>query len=174
MSWGGGLYPWEFLSDGARYDPGSDSWVPTSNTGAPSPRQEHTAVWTGSEIVIWGESNRSALANGARYDPRSDSWTPTSSLGAPSARAAHTAVWTGAEVIVWGGSFDGSGGRYDPADDSWQATSTSGAPAPRVWHSAVWTGREMILWGGLGPQYGYYDALHTGGGTTLGRTRGPP
>ena len=37
---------------GGRYNPGTDSWVPTS--AAPASRNSHSAVWTGSEMIVWG------------------------------------------------------------------------------------------------------------------------
>jgi hypothetical protein len=43
---------------------GSDSWAPSTTTGAPSARGAHTAVWTGSRMLVWG----GALTNtGGRY-----------------------------------------------------------------------------------------------------------
>jgi hypothetical protein len=32
----------------------NDTWTATSTDGAPSARRNHTAVWTGSEMIIWG------------------------------------------------------------------------------------------------------------------------
>ena len=141
------------LNDGGRYDPAADSWTAVSTTGAPAARYDHTAVWTGSEMIVWGGSEPAAsLNNGGRYNPASNSWTAVSTTGAPAARYCHTAVWTGSEMIVWGGSNGSSylntGGRYDPAGNSWTAVSTTGAPAARYGHTAVWTGSEMIVWGG--------------------------
>src|SRR5260370_40764507 len=31
-----------------------ESWIATSTTNAPSARADHTAVWTGSEMIVWG------------------------------------------------------------------------------------------------------------------------
>src|SRR5205814_5361046 len=141
-----------------------DTWTATSTTSAPAGRYLHTAVWTGTEMIVWGGVNGSSVLNtGGRYNPGTDSWTATSTISAPAARYRHTAVWTGSEMIVWGG-FNGSsdlntGGRYNPGTDSWTATSTTSAPAGREFHTAVWTGSEMIDWGGLGT--GAY--LNTGG-----------
>ena len=134
-----------------------DTWTATSLTNAPSARYHHTAVWTGSEMIIWGGANSASFLNtGGRYNPSTDSWTVTSLTNAPSARDYHTAVWTGSEMIVWGGSNDSTGGRYNPGTDSWAATSTTNAPATRADHTAVWTGSEMIIWGGG-------ESLNTGG-----------
>lgn len=110
----------------------------------------HTAVWTGSEMIVWGGSNRGIYLNtGARYDPSTDAWTPISNLGAPSPRLRHTAIWTGTEMIVWGGYYAlDTGGRYNPVTDTWVPTSTVNAPSGRYYHSMIWTGTEMITWGG--------------------------
>jgi len=139
------------LATGAAYDPLTDSWRATALPGAPAARYLHTAVWTGSEMIVWG-GNPGAFATGGRYDPVADTWTPTTIQGAPTGRSYHTAAWTGTEMIVWGGLGTptglATGGLYDPVADLWRPTSTSGAPAGRFWHTSVWTGREMIIWGG--------------------------
>src|SRR5437879_3931108 len=31
-----------------------DTWTATSTTNAPDAREQHTAVWTGSEMIVWG------------------------------------------------------------------------------------------------------------------------
>src|SRR6266853_5377427 len=126
-----------------------DTWTPTSVPHAPPGRLEHTAVWTGSEMIVWGGDSRNGRVNtGGRYNPVSDDWIKTSNTNPPTAREFHTAVWTGSEMIVWGG-FDGStfvntGGRYNPSTDTWTATSTTNVPEARDFHTAVWTGSEMI------------------------------
>jgi hypothetical protein len=131
-----------------------DTWTPTSTSNAPDGRLGHTAVWTGSEMIVWGGFNGSTpyLSTGGRYNPSTDSWTATSTINAPAGRYEHTAVWTGSEMIVWGGGNNtgifNTGGRYNPSTDSWATTSTTGAPDAREFHTAVWTGSEMIVWGG--------------------------
>ena len=110
-----------------------DTWTPTSTTNAPTARYDHTAVWTGSEMIVWGgiDTNYVGLDTGGRYNPSTDSWTATSTTNAPTGRYLHTAVWTGSEMIVWGGNDTNTGGRYNPSTDSWTATSTTNAPAGR-------------------------------------------
>jgi N-acetylneuraminic acid mutarotase len=154
------------LNTGARYNLVTDTWTATSTINAPSPRFIHTAVWTGSEMIVWGGSdeNFQPLNTGARYNPGSDTWTPISTTNVPVPRISHSAVWTGSEMIVWGGTDYSSeefntGGRYNPSADSWTATSITNAPDARGSHTAVWTGSEMIVWGGAG-QLG---VLNTGG-----------
>ena len=140
-----------------------DGWTPTSIINAPIGRSLHTAVWTGSEMIVWGGSSPTIVNTGGKYNPSTDSWSATTTVSAPSPRDLHTAVWTGSEMIVWGG-YDGSrvntGGKYNPTTDSWTATSTSGAPVGREQHTAVWTGSEMIVWGGFSFTFG---DLNTGG-----------
>jgi len=128
-----------------------DSWAATSTTNAPAARSSHTAVWTGSEMIVWGGYGGSYFNTGGRYNPSTDSWTAISTINAPAPRGGNTAVWTGSEMIVWGGD-DGfsvnTGGRYNPATDTWTATNTATAPVGRIFHTAVWDGSEMIVWGG--------------------------
>jgi N-acetylneuraminic acid mutarotase len=135
------------------YNPTSDTWRVVPEGGIEG-RTKHTAIWTGTDMIIWGGIRLGVLNTGARYNPTSNTWTPTSLVNAPQARMEHTAVWTGSEMIVWGGrepttasSFN-TGGRYNPTSDSWTATSLNNPPAPRIGHTAVWTGTEMIVWGG--------------------------
>ena len=159
--WGGfsGAGSFVALNDGAKYNPQTNTWAPITAVAQPSARLSHTAVWTGTDMIVWGGFSCVACVNlplqtGARYNPGTDTWTPTATAGAPSARANHTAVWTGSKMIVWGGYDDAanalfaSGGVYDPATDGWAPTNLVGAPLPTRCHSAVWTGTEMIVFGG--------------------------
>src|SRR5262249_53529782 len=139
LVWGGsgGVFPDVALGDGAAYDPVNDRWRPLGSTGAPVPRWAHTAVWTGTELIVFGGLGCGSGASGprlcgvgARYRPGQDSWASMSQEGAPSARSGHTAIWTGTEMWIWGGSAercaDGSSGpcadgaAYDPARDRWR------------------------------------------------------
>ena len=119
------------------------------------PREfDHSAVWTGREMIVWGGWKGVNYFNtGGKYNPSTNRWAAISTANAPTGRKFHTAVWTGNEMIVWGGDDDSSsglnsGGRYSLDFDSWFATSTTNAPGPRFKHTAVWNGSEMILWGG--------------------------
>ena len=152
------------FNTGGRYNPGTDSWTATSTTNAPSARFQHTAVWTGSEMIVWGGTDGTNLFNtGGEYNPSTDSWTVTSTANAPDPRNFHTAVWAGDQMIVWGGCTDPNfcgeytGGRYNPGTNSWTATSLTNAPSPRAGHTAVWTGNEMIVWGADYDDGGRYD-----------------
>jgi len=112
--------PW--INPGGRYNPLTDSWILTPTIDAPIGRWYHTAVWTGSEMIVWGGVSPCRpnvwLRTGGKYKPTTDTWVPTSTNDALSRRANHTAVWTGNAMIIWGG-YDGSsylrnGGIYWP------------------------------------------------------------
>lgn len=143
------------LGDGGIYDPATRTWRATNPVNAPSARRLHTAVWTGSEMLVWGGYHGSAVGTGARFNPADNTWLPMTSISAPAARYYHTAIWTGQLMIVWGGT-DGtdqlsSGAWYDPAADQWTAIP---APTPgREGHSAVWDGASlMLIYGGIGDE----------------------
>ena len=125
-----GRYHLPEIKGGSAYDPfaqqvaaASNSWIATTTTNAPSARAFHTAVWTGTQMIIWGGKNLLSVSTffntGGRYTPSTNSWNATTTTGAPSARATHTAVWSGTEMIVWGGKISAAvvvntGGRYTP------------------------------------------------------------
>ena len=148
-----------YLNTGARYFPNLNVWVATSTNGAPPPPIEHTAVWSGTEMIVWG-----AKQVGGRYSPASDSWLPISRTGAPNGGPGHSAVWTGNQMIVWGGGTptlaQDLGGRYDPAADTWVRISTDGMPRSRARHTAVWTGTSMLIFGGADPQGAFPDTTY--------------
>ena len=70
--WGGSTFA--FMDSGGSYDPLNDAWTPTSRTGTPDPRIDHSIVWTGERAIVWGGTNGLAFQTGARYDPRTDTW----------------------------------------------------------------------------------------------------
>lgn len=143
-----------YFNTGARFNPETGVWTSISTANAPSGRADHSAVWTGTEMIIYGGYSGGFRNDGARYNPSTDVWTPITSTNAPSVRAGGIcSVWTGSEMIVFGGG-NGSitlntGGRYNPVTDTWVATSLTNAPQGRsIWNGAVWSGTEMIIWAG--------------------------
>ncbi|HEX5941585.1 MAG TPA: hypothetical protein VFY66_04875, partial [Anaerolineales bacterium] len=146
------------LNTGGRYNPVTNTWRATTVTNAPLARRSHAAVWTGSEMIVFGGCTHHECSyqagDGGRYNPSADSWTAISTVNAPFARASVTAVWTGSEMIVWGGCFGGeckyttnTGGRYNPSSNSWVATAVPPVPFQRNPFVSVWTGTEMLVWG---------------------------
>jgi N-acetylneuraminic acid mutarotase len=138
--------------------PADDTWDNGSFDALPEARIQHTAVWTGSEMIVWGGVNQLSLASGYRYDPALDSWTEIARTGAPQSRYDHAAVWTGTEMIVYGGlhqdPFEApgtpavGGGRYNPSTDTWSPLSIVGAPVARSSACSGWTGRYLLYWAG--------------------------
>ncbi len=128
-------------------------------TPAPlSERGDHTGVWTGREMIVWGGFGRVdtdvPFLAGASYDLASDRWRrlPRAPIGHASG---HTAVWTGEEMLVWGGRDPQRrllrrGAAWEPFERTWRRLPEPPV-APRADHVAVWTGREMVVWGGAGP-----------------------
>ncbi len=137
----------------------------------PSGRSQHTAVWTGAEMIIFGGNSSRINAiydDGARYDPAMDRWTPLPKENAPSARFAHTAVWDPNynRMIVWGGANAnatlGDGGSYDVLQNYWIPIPVSPVISARSYHSAIVLGTTMVVWGGTSIPTGG-GALNTGG-----------
>jgi len=138
----------------------NDTWDNGILDDMPEPRTGHSAVWTGSLMVVWGgrtnnNSGGYGLDTGGRYDPATNTWAATTLVGAPLRRSEHVAVWTGTRMVIWGGlspdGYQATGGVYDPVGDTWTATTTANAPSSRTLHTGLWTGAELIVWGGEGP-----------------------
>ncbi|HEY3667815.1 MAG TPA: hypothetical protein VGL19_17555, partial [Polyangiaceae bacterium] len=163
--WGGQALPGNGLqkvNTGAIYDPANDTWTPTSTLGAPIARQDQSALWTGSRMLIWGGTAPIAagsdqfyqVADGGLYDPETDTWQALSvpaQLQVPTLDA--TASSTGSSLLFWGGfagdNYAQHGVRFDLSDSSWTALAVLHQPLLRVSPRSVWTGVEMLVWGGF-------------------------
>lgn len=161
--WGGasGNHGSQLHSDGAAYDPRSDHW--RALPPAPlSPRDGQSAVWTGSEVLIWGGYDQVSVNafhvtnDGAAYNPATNTWRPLPA--APlSARADVIATWTGSSMVVLGGhpavltdTIGGfsDGAAYDPVKNRWQHVDPPGAVSghPLVWRRAVEADGQLLAW----------------------------
>ncbi|HTG48006.1 MAG TPA: kelch repeat-containing protein [Actinomycetota bacterium] len=158
---GGGYEGGYVYDDVAAYRPATRSW----RTLAPMPiaRMEGTALWDGTELLIFDgiggrnlESGRDPnlrtrqLARGVAYNPTTDRWRWLSAPEQPRVDAAY--AWDGHEVLMWGGigldrSIPSHGEAFDPATNTWSPLPASPLRA-RVWPTAVWTDGEWIIWGG--------------------------
>ena len=154
--WGGISPAGAVLNTGGLYNPAANTWTPTSTgPNVPSGRIGHTAVWTGTEMIVWGggAAFSQPVNTGAAYDPVTDTWRGVSvSPQTPAARSGHAALWTGSRMAVWGGVANdndlNSGGLYDPSTDTWTPSSAVGCPSVRRASTTIWTGSLMIVWGG--------------------------
>ena len=146
------------VNSGVRYYPQTDSWAGMTSAQAPSRRQSHAAVWTGTEMIVWGGvgpttgDSYGGLATGARYNPVLNTWSPMSSIASgPGGIVA--AVWTDQAMIVYGAAT-GIGGRYDPSSDQWRPIAAGGPRNSQSAVNTVWTGNEMLVWGAPGSVVG--------------------
>jgi hypothetical protein len=161
-------------------------------------RAFHWAVWTGSEMIVWGGATTSGGSNtGARFQYGTGTWLPISTTGAPDMTygTPEAVLWAGTRLIVTGGYYNQSVERppgffgferhyrpnsylYDPVADAW---STIGSLSYAQGFSAVWTGTEAIFWGGAycseyftypGPNYWHFYCDSYGGGTRFNPATG--
>lgn len=128
----------------------------------PSPldrRQDHSLVWSGEEVLVWGghDSNQhEPFPDGAAYSPKTDSWRllPENDL---EPRTRHSTVMVGEQMLVWGGftpthsgAPDGhlarDGALYNPVSDSWEPIAQ--APQGRASARGVATEEHVVFTGG--------------------------
>jgi hypothetical protein len=127
----------------AAYDPRTKAWRKLSPPAQTSGFMHLSSVWTGKEVLVWGQGTRLA------YDPAKDSWRRL-----PSSRLLRVhdgfgaVVWTGKEMLGWGGGCCGDefsdGVAYNPATDRWRAlpkAPLTGEQQP----VGVWTGKRYLV-----------------------------
>ena len=74
---GGSSGAGSYFNNGSRYNATNNTWSgmppsPTDDAG----RVGHTAVWTGSLMIVWGGDVGGTLDyRGGRYDPSANAWT---------------------------------------------------------------------------------------------------
>ena len=75
------------LNGDFRYDPAEDAWSATPANHVPEPRWQHSAIWTGSEMIVWGGTDKSdaPLSSGARPAPEPSGGAGPHVVFAPSA-----------------------------------------------------------------------------------------
>src|SRR5205807_3919941 len=96
--------------------------------GAAHARIPAAWVWTGAELVVWGDASRlRAARDGAAYDPRLDRWRRLPR--APFALNQASAVWVAGRMVAYGALLDGGnrsrtryarGVAYLPDRSRWQ------------------------------------------------------
>ncbi len=168
--WGGestGSYNSGLQSTGGMYNVASNTWTPMATLSAPSARDAHMTVWTGTKMLVFGgyPNNSSVTNTGAAFDPSGNSWTTLPTLSAPSARNAAAHAWSGTVWLIWGGASNFAGSAYlntsayyNPSTNAWTAMTTLSSPVPRQSPRGVWTGSKFIVWSGYNGSY-----LNTGG-----------
>jgi hypothetical protein len=148
--WGGtadpakGIYQLEStLTDGALYDPETDSWQPTSLLNAPSGRVQPLVLVVGGDVFIWAgldPQTGKAAKTGRVYSPDTDTWAIVTLAGAPptdmfpSGFVFEDLVYVGEPFLS--GVSNSVPMAYDPASDTWSPGMLSGAT--RVWKLGDW------------------------------------
>ncbi len=135
------------------YEIPTDKWAGIITPELFTTRYENSAVWTGTQMLIWGGRMSNYTNTGGIYIRADNTWYPMSQVGAPTPRGRHEAFWTGSEMLIWGGGeslYFNTGARYRLSNDTWTAMTQTGAPPARYpgTASVLWTGSEMIVWGG--------------------------
>jgi hypothetical protein len=138
--------------EGQAYDPATDTWRTIAAAPLAS-RSGAVAVWTGSEVIVWGGGapENPAAVRGAAYDPINDTWRRIAA--APIGLNLISGMWTGREMLVFGSLLDNRniaktktsvGAAYDPATDTWRKLPPSELSPQAT--SAVWVGNGMVAW----------------------------
>lgn len=153
-----------WLADGAALDPVANRWRPLPPAPI-GPRSEAAAVWTGSEMVVWGgTANSQMLVDGAAYNPQTGRWRMIASHSSGGG-IRPVVVWTGREMLVMsGGNTPLRTSAYDPSSDRWRRLTPPPGSLVMPYPQAVWTGSEavLVLWptgptGSVGPGSGAGD-----------------
>jgi hypothetical protein len=130
----------------AAYDPRTKQWRKLSPPAQTSAFMHLSSVWTGKEMLVWGQGTRLA------YNPATDTWRR---LPASRLLSIHdgfgAVVWTGKEMLGWGGGCCGDafsdGVAYNPSTNTWRALPKAllkGDQHP----VGVWTGKRYLVFAG--------------------------
>ncbi|QUX27620.1 hypothetical protein KGD83_20255 [Nocardiopsis akebiae] len=130
-----------------------------------TPRADHSLVWSGEEVLVWGGhagSQHDSFSDGAAYSPESDTWRrlPDSGL---EPRTRHSAVMVGGRMLVWGGftpTYEGEqdahlardGALYDPERHVWEPIEP--APESRTGARGVVADGHVVFGGGYSERGG--------------------
>lgn len=164
---GGSSGEWTCHNTGSSFNPKNNTWTSINQEGAPSARGGHSAVWTGTEMLVWGGTDYiNTMADGALYNPATDTWRTIQPSTIP--RTGHRAFWTGTEMIVLYGTVPSKfvyervecgpncsavvyryperelGQRFNLSTGTWTDLPT--ANAPRGGLDAVWAERQIVAW----------------------------
>jgi hypothetical protein len=143
-----------YLNDGFAFLPAAPSSMLTGVL--PPARAQHTAVWDGTEMIVFGGTDGAPLADAYSYDGTNWATIPPSTDPTFAGALNATAVWVPApvsEMILFGG--DQGPGKLlvnawslDKTMMTW--TALPSGPERRSHHTAVVIGTKMVVWGGDG------------------------
>jgi hypothetical protein len=134
------------LNVAAAYDPQARRWRKLSPPAKTSGFLGLASVWTGKEMLVWGQGTHLA------YNPSTDTWRRLPESRLLRVHDGFGAVaWTGKEMVGWGGGCCGDsfsdGVAYNPATNRWRALPK--APLQGGQHPlGVWTGKRYLVLAG--------------------------
>ncbi|MBI3138408.1 MAG: hypothetical protein HYZ15_07475 [Sphingobacteriales bacterium] len=160
------------LSNCFKYNPTTNAYSSLFQTTL-TPRNSHTAVWTGAEMLIWGgqeedidffngnctwPNTKTKFQDGAKYNPATNTWTAIPNYPVSLSRSIDF------QSIICGNRVVFSSGNYlyvlvyNPATNTWITNDFPNAPVNlnSTWYqfgTSVWTGSTLVnLYGFLGNQ----------------------
>ncbi|WP_207912346.1 Kelch repeat-containing protein [Pseudobacteriovorax antillogorgiicola] len=144
------------VTGGGLYFPDDNHWQTIRlPSRMPLTRYNHSHVWTGDELIVWGgiDGNLgSPTAEGFRFNKGTRMWSNISDQGAPAARSGHSSNWDGERMFVFAGLSDhdylADLYAYQPDDNRWSKISLPQQVQKRSYHTSVWTGSHILVWGG--------------------------
>ncbi len=154
-------YPSNTCSDGARYDPKTNTWTRISNVGSP-PAYRWDMSWAFGGGQLFTYSGFGIQIGGWLYDLASDTWKQVTATNAPTPRANHASYYVNGRFFLWGGeSLDTaadasvpngnpltSGAYYDPQKDAWYPTQPSTGFAGTAYYATATSDTDFFVWGG--------------------------
>lgn len=109
---------------------------------------QRVALWTGHEIILWGDRQGAQGQALAAFDPLAHRWRLLPEAPSTAPRRPLVAAWTGRDVILWGerrGETMGPGARLNLRTGRWVDL-----PAPPSFFNqgnGVWTGEHLVVVG---------------------------
>ena len=116
--WGGDTASGQ-TDTGSIYNPSTDTWSATPLTDAPTGRNEHTAIWTGTEMIVWGGRTSSSTVTDTGSSLLYESVPPTNNLPLSNAGADQSVDELTLVTLDGTGSTDTDS---DPITYSWTQT----------------------------------------------------
>jgi hypothetical protein len=136
------------LADGAAYQPATRTW----RLLAPAPLAGDTAVWTGTELLVFGRAGAGSTPRlgGAAYNPRPGSWRRLAASPLPAGNEFSVVLAGGTLAAFTYVDSERSchGGLYDLAAGTWRTLGTCPL-LPIMYPQPIWTGSRIVLltWG---------------------------
>ncbi len=134
------------VATGALYDIATDRWIATPTIAAPTGRYHHIAIWTGSEVIIFGGQTNvgTAAVTGWRYDPSSNEWRGNIASNAHAILTGHigSEFYRGSMFILTTGLYNFE---YELATDEWSSSASDYIPLSGAVAAA---GSRMFHFGG--------------------------